>query len=189
MALSTERFIAIQKPLRYQNIVTQKRVVVVAIMIWLFSAFLGMSLVFLELYMVPVNIVVIGLVIVQTLLFIATTWSSYKIFLTARHQNIQIQSQVQQVSQNSDTVKILGHRKSAQTTLLIYLAFWVCYLPRTFIVIAHQVQANKSITFKIFDMSSITLVLLNSSFNPIIYCWTVRHVRRTIMKILRNIFQ
>ena len=49
IALSTERFIAIQKPLRYQNIVTQKRVVVVAFMIWLFSAILGMSFVLLEL--------------------------------------------------------------------------------------------------------------------------------------------
>ena len=185
MALSTERFIAIQIPLRYQDIVTQKRVVAVAIMIWLFSAFLGMSFVLL----VPVNIGVVVIVIIQTLLFIATTWSSYKIYLTATHQNIQMQSQVQQVSQSSDTVKILGLRKCAQTTLLIYLAFWVCYLPRYFIVIAHQVQANKSITFKILDMSSLTLVLLNSSFNPIIYCWKMRHVRHTIMKILRNIFR
>ena len=189
MALSTERFIAIQKPLRYQDIVTQKRVVVVAIILWLFSAFLGMSFVFLELYLVSVNIGVVGIVIIQTPLFIATTWSSYKIYLTARHQNRQMQSQAQQVSHNSDTVKILGLRKSAQTTLLIYLAFWVCYLPRYFIVIAQEVQANKSITFKILDMSSITLVLLNSSFNPIVYCWTMRHVRHTIMKILRNIFR
>ena len=140
MASSTERFIAIQMPLS-TDIVTQKRVVVVAIMIWLFSAFLGLSFVLLELYLVPVNIIAVGLVIIQTLLFITTTWSSCKIYLTARHQNIQIQSQVQQVSQNSNTAKNLGLRKSAQTTLLIYLAFWVCYLPRYFISIVHQIQA------------------------------------------------
>ena len=189
MALSTERFIAIQMPLRYQDIVTQKRVVVVAIMIWLLSAFLSMSFVFMGLYLVPVNIIIVCLLIIQTLLFIATTWFSYKIYLTARHQNIQIQSQVQQVSQNSNTAKILGLLKSAQTTLLIYLAFWVCYLPRYFISIVHQIQANKSMAFKKLDMFSLTLVLLNSSVNPIIYCWTMRHVRHTIMKILRNMFR
>lgn len=186
MALSTERFIAIQKPLRYQDIVTQKRVVVVAIMIWLFSAFLGMSFAFLERYLVPVKIIIV----IETLLFIATTWSSYKIYLTARHQKIQMQSQVQQVSQNSDTVNISGIRKSAHTTLLIYLAFWVCYLPRYFYVIVYQlIQANKSIASKTLDMFSLTLVLLNSSVNPIIYCWRMRHVRHTMMKILRSIFR
>ena len=189
MALSTERFIAIQKPLRYQDIVTQKRVVVVAIMIWLLSAFLAMSLLFLGLYLVPVNIIIVCLLIIKTLFFIATTWSSYKIYLTARHQNMQIQSQVQHVSQNSDTAKTLGLRKSAKTALLIYLAFWVCYLPRYFILIVHQIQANKSIASEILDMFSLTLVLLNSSVNPIIYCWTMRHVRHTIIKILRNIFR
>ena len=184
MALSTERFIAIQKPLRYQDIVTENRIVTVAIIIWLLSSFLGKSFVLLDL-----NIALASFVIIESLCFVATTWSSFKIYLTLRHHNIQIQSQVRQVSQNSDTARITSLRKSAQTTLLIYLVFWVCYLPRYFILIVHQIQANKSMAFSIMNEFSRTLVLLNSSINLVIYCWTNRHIRYTIMSILRPIFQ
>ena len=185
MALSTERFIAIQNPLRYQDIVTQKRVFRVVITIWLFSTFLGL---FFE-FMVPEKIGVIIIIIVELLCFVATTGYSYKIYFIVRHHNIQTQTQIQQVSQNSDTVKISAFREAFQSMLWIYLAFWVCYLPRYFLWIVRQVQARQSIAFEIVDMFSLTLVLLNSSINPIIYCWTMRHIRHTIVGILGNILQ
>jgi len=185
MALSTERYIAIQKPLRYQDIVTQKRVFRVVITIWLFSTFLGLSFEF----MVPESIAVGCIVIIESLCFVATTWYSYKIYFIVRRHNIQMQALVQQVSQNSDTVKISGFRESVRSTLWIYLAFWVCYLPRYFIWIVHQVQASKSIALEILEEFSLTLVLLNSSINPIIYCWTMRHIRHTVVGILGNIFR
>ena len=185
MALGTERFIAIQKPLRYQDIVTQKLVSRMAITIWLSGTFLGLSFEIL----VPLNIGVISIAIIESLCFVATTSSSYRIYLTVRHHNKQMQAQVQQVSQNSDTVKMSGFRKSARSTLWMYLAFWVCYLPRYFIWIVSQIQTSKSITIDILDMSSLTFVFLNSSINPIIYCWTMRHIRHTIVAILRNIFR
>ena len=164
MALSTERFIAIQNPLRYQDIVTQKRVFRVVITIWLFSTFLGLSFEF----MVPEKIGVVIIVIVESLCFVATAGYSYKIYFIVRHHNIQIQAQVQQVSQNSDTVDISGFKEAFQSTLWIYLAFWVCYLPRYSLWIVHQIQESKSIAFDILDLFSLTLVLLNSSINPII---------------------
>ena len=34
----------------------------------------------------------------------------------------------------------------------------------------------------------ITLVFVNSCLNPLIYRWKLRHIRRTIRMILRNIF-
>ena len=184
MALSAERFIAIQKPLRYQEIVTQKRVFTVAITIWLCSAILGLS--FGVLF--QVNTGVVFIIIIESLCFVATTWSSYKIYLTVRRHNVQMQAQVQQVSQNRSVVKISAFRKSVQSTLLIYLAFWICYLPRYFISIVHHLQASKSIVLEILDELSLTLVLLNSSTNPIIYCWTMRHIRHTVVGIIRNKF-
>ena len=86
MALSTERFIAIQKPLRYQDIVTENRIVTVVIIIWLLSSFLGISFVLLDL-----NIALASFVIIKSLCFVATTWSSFKIYLinpeTPQHSN------------------------------------------------------------------------------------------------------
>ena len=42
MALSMDRFIAIQKPLRYQNFVTHKRVIPAVTVMWSVSAILGL---------------------------------------------------------------------------------------------------------------------------------------------------
>ena len=114
MALSTERFIAIQNPLRYQDIVTQERVFTAVVVIWSLSAFLELSALF-----VLSNNTFIGIFLVIVFVcFVTTTWSSYKIYLTVRHHNIQIQATVRQVSQNSEVVKISSTR-SVYSTLLI----------------------------------------------------------------------
>ena len=33
----------------------------------------------------------------------------------------------------------------------------------------------------------ITLVFLNSTLNPLLYCWKIREVRHAVKKILRNL--
>ena len=186
-ALSADRFVAIQMPLRYQELVTHKRVVIVVIAIWLFSAsFAGLSAVFAH----EQNISFLIFFTIGSVCFVATTWFSFKVYLIARRHSIQIQFQTQQVSQNDDMpVNIARLRKSAQSTICIYLAFWVCYLPNLFITCySHFADPHRSnILIKVLGVFSVTLVFLNSSLNPIIYCWKMRHIRRTIMEILRSI--
>ena len=33
---------------------------------------------------------------------------------------------------------------------------------------------------------AVTLVYLNSSLNPLLYCWKIKEVRHSVMEILRN---
>ena len=76
--------------------------------------------------------------------------------------------------------------KSVVGIFYIYLVFLVCYLPY---VIGEAALRNhdRNIGFKKFFLFSLTLVFLNSSLNPVIYCWKMRHIRHAIMDILRNI--
>lgn len=185
MALSADRFLAIQKPLRYENIVTHKRVVIVIISIWLFSTLLALSIVFV----VPLKITVVIFVIIYILCIVATTWASCKMYSTVRYHNVQIQLQTREVAQNSEMVNTVSLKKSAQSTLCIYLAFWLCYLPHFSILAARQIHTNHSVTLITLNEFSLTLIFLNSSLNPVIYCWTMRHIRHTVKDILRNIFR
>jgi len=107
IALSTERFIAIQKPLQYQDIVTQKRVFTAVIAIWSLSAFLELSF-----FVLPDNTSAVIFLIIEFVCFVATTWSSYKIYLTVRYHNTQTQATVQQLSENSEVVKIVSTRSA-----------------------------------------------------------------------------
>ena len=185
MALTADRFIAIQMPLQYQDIVTHKRVVIVVITIWLFSALIELCAALLH----PFKINFAIFIIIESVCFVATTWSSYKIYLTVRRHNVQMQAQTQQVSQNSDMVNIARLMKSAQSTFWIYLVFWICYLPIFFISITGEIFGNENMTINTLYVFSETLVFLNSSLNPVIYCWKMRYIRHTILEILRNIFR
>ncbi len=186
IALSVDRFVAIQMPLRYEDIITHKRVVIVVTVIWVFMAlFVSSSAVLL----LSENISYVIYYIIVFVSFVATTLSTCKIFLTARRHRIQIQAQVQQGAQNGDILNNARLRKSAQATFCMYLLFWVCYLPYTFISIALQVCSSQNMIIDALLEFSLTLVFLNSSLNPVIYCWKMRHIRHTIMVIFRNIFQ
>ena len=44
------------------------------------------------------------------------------------------------------------------------------------------------VTLQIYFQFSLTLVNLNSSLNPAIYCCKMRHIRHTVMNIQRNMY-
>ncbi len=185
MALSADRFLAIQKPLRYETMVTYRRVIIVVASIWLFSTFFTLCMTFV--FPRALAVTIVTFVILYSICFVATTWSSYKTYSTVRYHRMQIQAQTQQVAQNSEMVNIASLSKSAQSTFCIYLAFWVCYLPNFFIAIARY--RDRSTILSTLNEFAWTLVFLNSSLNPVIYCWKMRHIRHSVMGILRNIFR
>ena len=47
---------------------------------------------------------------------------------------------------------------------------------------------SEEIFLIILQESTTTLVFVNSCLNPLIYCWKLRHIRRTIRMTLRNVF-
>ena len=109
-----------------------------------------------------------------------------KIYFTVRRHKNQIQ--VQQVHNAAPTGEIANFAsliKSAIGMFCVYLVFLVCYLPN-FICFATITIYDQSIVLNRFLLFSFSLVSLNSSLNPVIYCWKIRYIRYAIMNILRN---
>ena len=112
-----------------------------------------------------------------------------KIYLAVRRHTNQIQAlQVQRDAQNDEMTNFARLKKSTVSTFYVYLVFLVCYLPVFSSLLAHVVDSEPNATMENFLLYSWTLVFLNSSLNPVIYCWKMRHIRRAIMDILRNIY-
>ena len=185
MALSADRFLAIHLHLRYQEIVTQKRAVVAVISIWVFSAFLSV----IELW-IPRNASHAILAIIAISCLLATTLLHYRIYLAVRRHANQISQaqQVQQTAQNGEMENAARLRKFAVGAFFVYLAFLICYLPRlcSFVVIKFS---ETTTTEMVWSLYTVTLVFLNSSLNPLIYCWKMRHIRHAFMETIRNIFR
>ena len=182
MALSVDRFLAIHLHLRYHELVTHQRVVSAVISIWALSASFSLAR-----FWIPKSVFFLLFIIIVLFCLLTTTLLYCKIYLAVRRHREQIEAlQVQQGTQNDETVNPLRLRKSAVGAFYVYLAFLVCYLPQTCRHIAVVVSGSSTVT-KALTYYGWTLIFLNSSLNPVIYCWKMKHIRRAVMDILRNI--
>ena len=178
VAISVDRFLAIHLHLRYQELVTYKRVVAVVISIWILSVF--SSLFF---WRGPEKYAYSFIAIILGFCFICTTIVYCIIYLTVRRL---IQALQVQVAQNGDMANFVIQRKSAVSTFYVYLVFLVCCLPQYCVLVVRMFFEQSNAVDGLF-LYTVTLVYLNSSLNPVIYCWKMRHIRHTVMDILRSI--
>ena len=180
VALSVDRFMAIHLHLRYQELVTHKRVVALVISIWISSALLSLIIL-----LVPMTISYLVLAITGMLSLLTSGLLFFKIYLAVRRHRNQIHAlQAHTCSQIANAARL---QKSAIGTFYIYLVFLKCYVPN-FCSFAVLAISEFSTGVKVFVIWSITLMLLNSSLNPVVYCWKMRHIRHAILDTLRNVF-
>ena len=180
-ALCADRFLAIYLHLRYQELVTYKRVAAVVVSIWVISALISLIRFF-----IPKNIMYVSFVIILSACIITATSISVKLCQTLRcHIN---QIHVPQVAQNVQGESIQRKKKSAMTSLYVYLVFIVCYLPNICSLFITATIPEPRIDVKHLRFYTVTLVLLNSTLNPLIYCWKMKRIQHTIVGTLRNLF-
>ena len=184
VAVSMERFLAVHLHLRYQELVTHKRVGTVVISIWVFSVLLSS----ITLWGPRSTRDAVSLVIAAVGLIL--TFVSYiRIYLTVRRHKNQIQSIQIRGEAQSDAMKNFAARiKSTVGIFYVYFLFMICFLPSLISSAAIRIFGS-SIVLKRFHLLSVTLIYLNSSLNPVIYCWKIRHVRHAILNILQNMFR
>ena len=178
VALSVDRFLAIHLHLRYQELVTHKRVVAAVILIWLLSAFLSLTV-----FWIPLDIFSYIMAILAVLGAILVTMAYVRIYLVVRqHKNC---IQVLQVAQADNVANFASLIKSSVGMFYVYFVFLVCYMPFLIFLVATKMN-GPNIVLKRYAIFSLTLVFLNSSLNPVIYCWKMRHIRLAVINILRN---
>ena len=181
VAVGVDRFLAVHLHLRYQELVTHRRVVVVVIGKWLCSAFFSL----ITLWGLAGAQEIIKSVI-AAFCFIVTFVVYIRIYFTVRRHKNQIHSlQVQEVAHSDEIKSSIVLLKSTVGIFYVYLVFLICYLP-SFICMAVIRMYGSSTALKQFSLYSMTFLFINSSLNPVIYCWKMRHVRHAIMNILRK---
>ena len=181
VAVSVDRFLAVHFHLRYQEVVTHRRVVIVVIGIWVKSTFVSL-------------IILWGLLstrdlintIIEAFSLIITFVVYIRIYITVRRHKNHIHSmQIRDEAQSEELKNLIVLIKSTVGIFYVYLVFLICYLPHLICMAVIRTYGS-SIVLKKLLLYSLTLMYLNSSLNPIIYCWKMRHIRHAIMDILRK---
>ena len=112
----------------------------------------------------------------------ATSYS--KIFLKLR--NYQAHQHKGQPNGGGFTLNIARYRKTVSTALWVLVALVACYLPYS-IVIAIVTIRGSSPFLHVFWEVGVSLVYLNSSLNPILYCWKIREVKQEVKNTIRQL--
>ena len=181
VAVSVDRFLAVHLHLRYQELVTHRRVVIVVIGIWVHSAFVSLMILWGLLSTRDLINTVIG-----AFSFIITFVVYIRIYLTVRRHKNQIHSmQIRDETQSEELKSFIVLIKSTVGIFYVYLVFLICYLPYLICKAVLQIY-GPSIVLKKLYLYSLTFVYLNSSLNPVIYCWKMKHIRHAIIDILRK---
>ena len=181
VAVSVDRFLAVHFHLRYVEVVTHRRVVIVVIGIWVKSTFVSL-------------IILWGLLstrdlintIIEAFSLIITFVVYIRIYITVRRHKNHIHSmQIRDEAQSEELKNLIVLIKSTVGIFYVYVVFLICYLPHLICMAVIRIYGS-SIVLKKLLLYSLTLMYLNSSLNPIIYCWKMRHIRHAIMDILRK---
>ena len=183
VALTVDRYLAICLHLRYQELVTHRRVVAVVIATWVLSVILSLLT-----WIITRQVILIILVTLQAVFIITTGFSYYKIYAIIRRLKNQICAlQIQQAAQNDGKANAVRLRKTAAGTFYVYIAFLACYGPLFCVLLSLRIYGETTLLLQLWYYA-MTLVFMNSSLNPLIYCLKMRQVRQgIIMEILRNI--
>ena len=177
-AISVDRLLVLLKGMRYRQVVTLTRVRILLIIIWISSVFTGVSFVWnVRVFFGVISILVVSCVVIST--------SCYaKIFLTLHRQKKKtLDNYRQQPNQIAPLNAVTRYKKSVSTALWIHFALIVCYLPyvTTKVVTTFGVVTPSLLVVEAFMA---TLIYLNSSLNPALYCWRIKEVRYRVKETL-----
>ena len=181
-ALSVDRLLALVLGLKYRQVVTLRRTNLIVAAMWILSIVFALcSLIY---FWNPQSHVPSRLYGTVILVCLSISFFSYtKIFITLRHNHIRQPSQ-------AVTLNTARYRKAVYSALWVQLALVACYLPFfiTAIVMASQRGRRASSLVWLASQFAVTLVYLNSSFNPLLYGWKITEVRQAVKETLRQLF-
>ena len=178
-AVSVDRLLALFLGLRYRQVATLKRTYVLVLIFWI-VAILGSTLYFWN-HLITSWYGYIGI----GLCLVTSVFSYTKIFLSLRHHQVSLKHQGSREQPRKAPLNMARYRKAVTSALLLQLTLVVCYVPFA-IADALMTQVKPSPTLFIVREFTVTLVHLNSSLNPILYCWKIREVRQAVKEIIRE---
>ena len=177
--ISIDRLLALLLGLRYRQVVTLRRVRLLVVSVWLLCFPLAIMLVFYH------DIAIRIMYISMLLCIVTSTFCYIKIYFSLSHHRSRIQEARQQSNGAGPPLNITRYRKTVSSALWVQMTLLVCYIPYGIISI-FALNVLRTPTFDLAWDSTLTLLFLNSTLNPFLYYWKIRHLRQALIGTLRS---
>ena len=177
-AITVDRFLALQYQLQYPNLMTTSRAIYTIVTIWCIITLFSFSILWspsIYYFLAAFGITICLLVCLVCFI---------KIHRIVRRHQLQIHVQQQAVDNLNDTNNnhIRQSTRSAKSIFIYFLVMILCYTPLFFIHIISAINISNSIILWTFP---ITAAFMNSSINPLLYCWRIPELRKVGFKTAR----
>ena len=177
MLIGIERVVAMKYSFQYDSILKKKRLIVASVTCWL-ASIVHFAVRFTE----KTDEQISGLAL---FILIATFMSVFfychiSVYFVCRRHLKQIKSE--QVSGEA-TAKFLSERKAWKTTTIVLGGLLLSFVPGLLrgIVNVFSFPLPTSVAHV-----TLSFIMLNSFFNPIVYCWRSKIIRQALMELLRK---
>ncbi|XP_078357120.1 beta-1 adrenergic receptor-like [Oculina patagonica] len=182
-AVSTDRYIAVTK-MRYNEIMTWKRVRIIIVSIWIFSIlFACLRLIITDPFQLPkLWLAATAITVITPLTLISVCY--YFIFKAARLQIRRISAE--ETFNPDEAIVQLKNRKAAFTIGIIVGVFTICWTPSLVISLVQFFTSDlcKKTRINGYWFWGALAEFSNSAFNPFIYCIRSREFRKAVKKAI-----
>lgn len=180
-AISVDRLLALLLKVRYRQVVSNGRVRLFVIISW--SANFAFALT--HLWSKRFFFLLCCIWIVSCL--IISTYCYTKIYVTLHRHQTQVQGGIEGVNPLGSLINIFRYKKTVSSALWVHLTLVACYLPYTVAVAVSTLRGKSSSNVIAWNIAA-TVVYINSSLNPLLYCWKMREVRQAAKETFRQCF-
>ena len=176
--IGVDRFLAITLHLRYNELVTPKRVVLMVASVWIFT----LSVVFIGVfYYFQVGEIVILVGGNASVVFLGVIYM--KVYFVARRHLVSINSQAQATS----NLNLARNKNLAIKTLYVFVVFESCILPYL-ITLTVLLISGPTVVLQGTVQLATALMMLNSSLNPIVFGWKMTEIRQIVKNLVKTLF-
>ena len=178
--ISLDRFLALHYHMTYTTLVTTLRVKNTVGIIWLTNFFLS------GFYFIKKQAYYFMIATMTVICILTSSFTYICIYRIVRRHQLQIHAQHQAVGtfNERNSINIIRLKRSAMNTFLFYIFLIICYFPMYIMLTINL--SSQAIWTKEWNFS-VTLVFMNSSINPFLFCWRLRELRVIVTKTIRKI--
>ena len=193
-ALSVDRILALLLKLRYRHVVTLKRVRAVVFCFWLIALSSNFMFLFWDTNIALTAIsVLVMLCIVTSLLSYTIIFIKLRLHQATVHPTVQcdVHHHGQPTGGGIAALRIAQFKRTVTSIGLVQSALVVCYIPFVIvnaILLLNNVVANLEVFGMASNLVYSTLVYLNSSLNPFLYCWRIKEVRQAVKATIKQLY-
>lgn len=183
-AISVDRLLALKLGLRYRHTVAVPRVRAVIACFLLIGIATGLSFIFSGVFLCSILALTVAVVSV-----VITIFCYVKIYLKLRQHQIQVHTNAHPGQSNGGVTTALNLARFKRTVsgiACVQLALAVCYLPSVLLLITYFKFGSFGEYTYIIAYFTVTLVYLNSSLNPVLYCWKISDVRQAVKNTIKQ---